>query len=161
LFGEDRVGAAPQLFGNDGLDLGIDPLAFGLEAPVLRSVGSLGVVGAMVALGRLVAQQPVHGRIGELGAVAGAVAPLIQEPSDRLLALMLDEQLVDQGTDRRFVRIGLELFVDPAIAERGSAPERLPQLGPDRHGSLDAISDLLSLPARHCGDHREEQPARR
>jgi len=48
---EDAGARVPELFGQDRLYRGVDPLAFGLQLPGLRAVGGLGVVGPMQPLG--------------------------------------------------------------------------------------------------------------
>ena len=159
LTGDEAEAFLPELFGNDRLDRVVDPLAFGLHGPVFPTIVRAGVVRAVQALGRWIFEKPGHGRVGKQRAVSGPVAPLVQNARDRLFASMFEEQLVKQYAHRCFGRIGFELLVAPAIAERCRAADGFAELGADRDRRLDAFRDLLALPLGHCSDHCEKQPA--
>jgi len=159
LPGQDRGAFVPEFAGNNGFDLGIDPLIFGLQFPGFRSIIGLGVVPPVEAFGRCVIEQVCERGIREGRSAAGAVATLIQDTSNRLLPPVFDEELMDQNADRRLIRIRFELLVAPLVAEGRGPAERLAEFGADRNGRPNAFGDLLPLPLRHRGDHREEEPA--
>jgi hypothetical protein len=73
---------------------------------------------------------------------------------------VLVEEFVYEGADRRFVRIRLEFLVAPAVPEGRGPADRFPELRANRHRGLYALGNLLALPLRHGGDHREEEAPR-
>jgi hypothetical protein len=72
---------------------------------------------------------------------------------------VLEEQLVHQLADWRFLGVRDELVVLPLVAERRGTAGGPPELGADRDRDGHTLGDLLPLPLRHRSDHRVEEAA--
>jgi hypothetical protein len=156
--GEEGSALVEEFPGHDRLDVGPDPLAFGLEQP-FDAIAS-GVVGAVKALGHRVREEPPDGRLGEGLALAVAVAGFVEEPGYPADPSVLLEKFKDALEDGSFGGIGDEAAaVFPAVPEGSLSRHRLAELGPDRDRRGDPGGDLLALPFGQSGDEGVEEAA--
>src|ERR1017187_1217391 len=82
------IALLPQGFGHNRRNGAENPFGFWFGNEFASAV-PVGVIGPIQALCRGVLNQPCNRRVGELAAVSGAVARLIEKPGDAFIALML------------------------------------------------------------------------
>jgi hypothetical protein len=161
LLRDQGIGRVPNLLGDYRLHIRGHPLMGGFQVPALAVAAGAGVVGAPGALGGRVADQALHGRMGELAAASRAVSPVGEDAGDREEPAVLYIQLVHEAADGRFLRVRYEPLLVPAVAEGSGASGGLAELGSHRDGCGDPARDLLALPGGHAGDHGVEEAAGR
>jgi hypothetical protein len=158
---QDLVACVPEFIRDDRGHVVPDPVTLGLQLPVLLVPKTLCVVGAAQAFTNRVPKDPVDGGVAPPSPRACPIPLIIQDPSDRPLASVCLEKLVDELPQRSLIRIDQELLVLPLIPKRSAATERLTESCADRHRGSDAGSNLLAFPLRHRRNHGVEQAASR
>jgi hypothetical protein len=124
---QESVALIPQLDGDDGGNIGPDPIRFRLRRPVLLVPEAFRVVGPAPALGGRVTDEPLDGRVSELRPAAGTVSGIIQEPGNCLEAAVFQKKFVQEFADRSLFGMGNELAVKPLVYG-ATPPSGLPSL---------------------------------
>jgi hypothetical protein len=159
---EKDVALAPELFGDDGWRGKVYPLLFRLKRPgTFLAVRVLGVVGPTGTFSDRITDEAIDGGVGKLAAVSCPVALLVQETSNRFLALVLPEEFKHELAHGGFGWIKQELLPLPLVAIGGLTAGRLTCAGTDRDSGGDTLGNLFPLPLRHCGDHGVEEASGR
>ena len=134
---------------------------FGLQSPRFVVPDTAGKIGSKDTFGGGVPDQAINAGIRKTRTATGAITTFIQQPGNRLLALMFGKKFIHELPHRAFLQMRLEFLVFPDVAERSFSVQRLSKFRPDCHRCLYPVADLFAFPLGHDSNHVVEKTSRR